>query len=217
MTPPPLGEATSNSRSLSAGRYRWSRKAANWLRCSSPYILQPRRGALQRCPVLLHFYLWYIFRDYSRLHSCFFRPITSYTQSQNRKSVSDKRLCKALIQSETMCRFRVGISSALISYIIFLALQIHYNCYFYINRTQGMALYEMQRLLWEKSKAYKMWIVGLDNHTVLWYTVFMRLNKRLYRAVNPVAGFSCHGSSRPNKHGNFDTMVSETTVLFLFA
>nr|DAL11186.1 MAG TPA_asm: hypothetical protein [Caudoviricetes sp.] len=46
-----------------------------------------------------------------------------------------------------MCRFRVGISSALISYIIFLALQIHYNCYFYINRTQGMALYEMQRLL----------------------------------------------------------------------
>nr|DAL11184.1 MAG TPA_asm: hypothetical protein [Caudoviricetes sp.] len=45
----------------------------------------------------------------------------------------------------------------------------------------------------------------------------MRLNKRLYRAVNPVAGFSCHGSSRPNKHGNFDTMVSETTVLFLFA
>ena len=106
---------------------------------------------------------------------------------------------KIPIQNCLSCDFRerVWISSTLISYIIFLALQIHYNCYFYINRTQGMVLYEMQRLLWEKSKAYKMWLVGLDNHAVLWYTVCMRLNKWLYRAVNLAAGFRCHGSSRP--------------------
>ena len=62
---------------------------------------------------------------------------------------------KIPIQNCLSCDFRerVWISSTLISYIIFLALQIHYNCYFYINRTQGMVLYEMQRLLWEKSKA----------------------------------------------------------------
>ena len=41
------------------------------------------------------------------------------------------------------------------------------------------------------------WLLALDNHTVLWYTVCMRLNKWLYRAANPVAGFPCHGSSRP--------------------
>ena len=46
---------------------------------------------------------------------------------------------------------------------------------------------------------YIPWLLALDNQTVLWYTVFMRLNKRLYRAVNPVAGFSCHGSSRPRR------------------
>lgn len=39
--------------------------------------------------------------------------ITSYTHSQNHKSVSDKRLCKALIQSETMWRFRVPDNSPL--------------------------------------------------------------------------------------------------------
>ena len=36
-----------------------------------------------------------------------------------------------------------------------------------------------------------------DNHTVLWYTVLTRFNKRLYRATNLVAGLHCHGSSRP--------------------
>ena len=43
------------------------------------------------------------------------------------------------------------------------------------------------------------------------------LIKWLCYADYQVVCYWCRGSSRPNKHGNYDTMVSETTVLFLFA
>ncbi len=50
------------------------RKATNLLRCSSPFVLQLRRVAPQRCPVWLQFYYCFVFRIYSRLYSLFFRP-----------------------------------------------------------------------------------------------------------------------------------------------
>ena len=72
----PLRASPSNSRGLSALGISGEdeEKQQHFCYCSSPYILQLRRVAPQRCPVSLRFQYCYVFRDYSRLHSSFFRP-----------------------------------------------------------------------------------------------------------------------------------------------